>query len=119
MKPKSTRIYENNSVKISVHEGWCKACGICIEFCPKNVLVSNHNGKPVPKKIDACIKCNLCEQCVEISKNGEVAVSPVEDSFVIDVESASGLTSEQVVLISATTLGDKMKDFKKALKKVK
>jgi hypothetical protein len=46
-------------------------------------------------------------------------VSPVEDSFVFDVESASGLTPEQVILLSANILGDKMKEFKKALKKVK
>lgn len=65
------------------------------------------------------IKCNLCNQCVELSTKGEVEVSPVEDSFVFDVESVSGLTAEQVVLVSAKILGDKMKEFKKALKKVK
>ena len=86
-----------------------------VEVCPRNVFKISGDRLTI---IDP-IKCNLCEQCVEISKNGEVAVSPVEDSFVFYVESASGLTSEQVVLISATTLGDKMKDFKKALKKVK
>jgi len=54
-------VYQNNSVKISVRRGWCKSCGICIEFCPKNVLVSDDQGKPIPENIDACINCSLCE----------------------------------------------------------
>ena len=61
MKQKLTKIYQNNSLKIFVHNGWCKACGICIEFCPKHVLVPSDQGKPIPKDIDACIKCGLCE----------------------------------------------------------
>lgn len=72
MKSKLTKIYENNSTKISVHEGWCKACGICIEFCPKEVLASNHDGKPFPKNIDACVKCGLCElRCPDFAINVE------------------------------------------------
>lgn len=76
MKPKLTKNYQNNSVKISVHEGWCKTCGICIEFCPKDVLIPNHQGKPVPKDIDACIKCGLCElRCPDFA----ITVEGVED----------------------------------------
>jgi 2-oxoglutarate ferredoxin oxidoreductase subunit delta len=73
---KSVEIYQNNSVKISVNREWCKACGICIEFCPKNVLVSDEQGKPNPINIDACIKCGLCElRCPDFA----ITVEEVED----------------------------------------
>lgn len=39
---------------------WCKGCGICVEFCPKNVLEIKH-GKINIKNIEACIKCGQCE----------------------------------------------------------
>jgi len=81
MKPKSTKIYRSVSVKITVHEGWCKACGLCIEFCPKKVLVSNHDGKPVPEKIDECINCSLCElRCPDFAITVEEAEEKNESS---------------------------------------
>ena len=40
---------------------WCKACGICIVFCPKNVFTSDPTGKPVVIKADDCIGCRFCE----------------------------------------------------------
>lgn len=58
---KLIEIYQNDSVKISVRKEWCKACGICIEFCPKGVLAADEQGKPIPINIDDCIKCSLCE----------------------------------------------------------
>jgi 2-oxoglutarate ferredoxin oxidoreductase subunit delta len=40
---------------------WCKACGICIAFCPANVFEKNENGMPVIKYADACTGCRFCE----------------------------------------------------------
>lgn len=86
-----------------------------VKSCPRNVFKIDGDKLVITDPV----KCNLCKQCVEISTKGEVEVSPVEDSFVFDIETVSGLTAEEVVLLSAKILGDKMKDFKKALKKVK
>jgi 2-oxoglutarate ferredoxin oxidoreductase subunit delta len=40
---------------------WCKACGICIAFCPKHVFEINAAGKSVVKNSDDCIGCRFCE----------------------------------------------------------
>ena len=60
-KKENIKQYQNEDTEISVNEEWCKACGICIHYCPKNVLVADDQGHPVAEKIDDCIQCMLCE----------------------------------------------------------
>jgi len=43
-----------------VEKELCKGCGICVAFCPKNVLALE-NEKIVIKDRDACIQCGQCE----------------------------------------------------------
>jgi 2-oxoglutarate ferredoxin oxidoreductase subunit delta len=40
---------------------WCKSCGICSAFCPKNVIGVNEMGAPVIERPDDCIGCRFCE----------------------------------------------------------
>ncbi|MBU0908052.1 MAG: 4Fe-4S binding protein [Proteobacteria bacterium] len=40
---------------------WCKACGICIAFCPQQVFSRNEQGKPVVAQSDKCVGCGFCE----------------------------------------------------------
>jgi 2-oxoglutarate ferredoxin oxidoreductase subunit delta len=43
-----------------INEGWCKGCGICAAFCPKDVLEMKQ-GKVKAVNRDACNNCGLCE----------------------------------------------------------
>ena len=45
---------------IYIKKNWCKKCGYCIEFCPKNVLKFGKDGYPEPVNLDECIKCKMC-----------------------------------------------------------
>ncbi len=45
----------------TIFHDWCKACGICIRFCPKQVFEKNGEGKPVVVRPDLCIGCRFCE----------------------------------------------------------
>lgn len=46
--------------KLVTNPAWCKGCGICVEFCPKNVLAVEHEKIKV-LDAESCIKCGLCE----------------------------------------------------------
>lgn len=41
---------------------WCKGCGICVAFCPKQCLGLDAKDKIRMMKPDDCIKCKQCEQ---------------------------------------------------------
>ncbi|MBN2185582.1 MAG: 4Fe-4S binding protein [Candidatus Krumholzibacteriota bacterium] len=45
---------------ITVKPEWCKGCGICVAFCPKDVL-EMEGGTAKVLRPDDCIKCMLCE----------------------------------------------------------
>jgi NAD-dependent dihydropyrimidine dehydrogenase PreA subunit len=46
---------------VIINEAWCKGCKICVEICPKNVLVMDGLIARVDDK-DSCTGCMLCEQ---------------------------------------------------------
>lgn len=48
------------SKKLVVDKKWCKGCGICVAFCPKNVL-GLVNDKIEIQRLEDCIKCGQCE----------------------------------------------------------
>jgi len=47
--------------KIDIFRAWCKACGICVAFCPTGTLAKDEAGNPYVKDIDKCINCGWCE----------------------------------------------------------
>lgn len=53
--------------KISVDRYLCKGCGICIDMCPRTVFIWSEDltkrgfKYPIPKNVDNCVGCRLCE----------------------------------------------------------
>lgn len=46
--------------ELVINTAWCKGCGICAAFCPKQAL-EIVDGKVRKKEEDTCILCGLCE----------------------------------------------------------
>lgn len=46
--------------RLEANTSWCKGCGICVAFCPKNVL-KLVNGKVDIFEPESCLKCGICE----------------------------------------------------------
>ncbi len=46
---------------IDIYKAWCKACGICVAFCPTGTLAHDEAGYPLVEDIEKCIQCGWCE----------------------------------------------------------
>jgi 2-oxoglutarate ferredoxin oxidoreductase subunit delta len=47
--------------RIDIYKAWCKACGICVAFCPTGTLAKDETGSPYVGDINKCISCGWCE----------------------------------------------------------
>ena len=48
------------SKQLKVNASWCKGCGVCAAFCPKEVL-KLVNGKIAITDSENCLRCGVCE----------------------------------------------------------
>ena len=63
-----------NTIEIAL--AWCKGCGICAAFCPKEVLKLDAEAeKAVVEHPEACVGCGTCERmcpdmAITVHRNG-------------------------------------------------
>ena len=63
--PKASQCEQSDTKKVKydqiIFRDWCKACGICIAFCPENVIGRDETGAPFIEKPEECVGCRFCE----------------------------------------------------------
>ncbi len=54
--------------EVTINREWCKSCGICVAFCPKEVLVLDDDGKAFWAHPEKGKKCGLGElRCPDLA----------------------------------------------------
>lgn len=61
---------------VVINKAWCKNCGICKGFCPKNVFDITIKKEIYVKPDNECIGCMMCtlrcpDFAVTVTKKGE------------------------------------------------
>lgn len=54
-------VIERGIYRIEVYKDLCKACGLCVAWCPQDVLAPDGENYPLTPNLDKCIGCKLCE----------------------------------------------------------
>jgi 2-oxoglutarate ferredoxin oxidoreductase subunit delta len=79
LSDKSEKTYD-----IDIFMGWCKSCGICAAFCPRECIGRDEEGSPVVKNASRCSGCGWCEvHCpdfaISVRPHNMKAVKPADD----------------------------------------
>jgi 2-oxoglutarate ferredoxin oxidoreductase subunit delta len=77
-------VVERGIYRINLYRELCKACGLCIAWCPQQVLTPDDEAYPVVSNAAACVNCKACERhCPDFAIE---VIPPNPDSETADVE---------------------------------
>jgi 2-oxoglutarate ferredoxin oxidoreductase subunit delta len=62
--------------KVVVFDNWCKGCGLCVAFCPREVLEMSDDGTVDVVAPERCILCHWCDtHCPDFA----ILVEPLDE----------------------------------------
>jgi DNA-directed RNA polymerase subunit D len=91
--------YKNHPV-VSISDA-CDACGLCVDECPRGVLVvKGKKVEVVEGKLPDCSMCKLCERACLASGIGDipaVKITAEPDRYIFVVESDGSLPAKEIM----------------------
>lgn len=91
--------YKNHPI-ITISEA-CDACGMCVEECPRDILVVKGKKVQVAEgKLPDCSMCKLCERACLASGIGDepaIRITAEPDRFIFVVESDGSLPAKEIM----------------------
>lgn len=64
----------NQKARVIINEIWCKGCEICVDICPRKVLVM----QDFVAKVDDIDQCTGCMMCELLCPDFAIVVHPAE-----------------------------------------
>ena len=55
-------VVERGIYRIELTRSLCKACGLCVAWCPQQVLATDAMAYPIVVSAEACVNCKACER---------------------------------------------------------
>ena len=55
-------VVERGVYRIELTRSLCKACGLCVAWCPQQVLAADAQAYPVVVRAESCVNCKACER---------------------------------------------------------
>lgn len=67
---------KSQDLEMAINYDWCKGCGICIAYCPKDCFDISSINQPIMSRLDECTKCMQCvyrcpDYCITIDEVAE------------------------------------------------
>lgn len=88
----------------SIEISGCNGCGRCVKVCPRGVLALDENDT---LKVNDITECSLCRLCVEECEQRAISVVPLEDAFIMSIESDGSINAGDLVRMAAEELKKK------------
>jgi len=109
--------YKNHPV-ITVSDA-CDACGMCVEECPRDILVAKGKKVQVAEgKLPECSMCRLCERACLASGIGDepaIKISAEPDRFIFVVESDGSLPAKEIMNRALSYIREQADELEKQL----
>ena len=69
--------------ELTINPEWCKGCGICLSFCPKQVIELGPDDRARVARLEECICCHLCEiRCPDLAIELFTSEDKLEEVYV-------------------------------------